>query len=52
MDKQSLIGTIDLRQEFGGFNAPLGNIRKLVKPCPNCLYDDRFWKEARRGYED
>jgi ABC-type nitrate/sulfonate/bicarbonate transport system substrate-binding protein len=52
MDKQALIGTIELRQEFGGFNAPLGNIRKLVKPCPNCLYDDRFWKEARRGYED
>lgn len=52
MDKQALIGTIELRQEFGGFIAPLGNIRKLVKPCPNCLYDDRFWKEARRGYED
>jgi ABC-type nitrate/sulfonate/bicarbonate transport system substrate-binding protein len=52
LDKQALIGTIELRQEFGGFNAPLGNIRKLVKPCPDCLYDDRFWKEARRGYED
>lgn len=52
MDKQALIGTIELRQEFGGFDAPLGNIRKLVKPCPNCLYDDRFWKEARHGYED
>jgi ABC-type nitrate/sulfonate/bicarbonate transport system substrate-binding protein len=52
MDKQALIGTIELRQEFGGFNAPLGNLNKLVKPCPNCLYDDRFWKEARHGYED
>ncbi|HEX8353152.1 MAG TPA: ABC transporter substrate-binding protein [Pyrinomonadaceae bacterium] len=52
MDMQALIGTIELRQEFGGFTAPLGNIRKLVKPCPDCLYDDRFWKEARRGYED
>lgn len=52
MDKQALVGTIQLRQEFGGFTAPLGNINKLVKPCPNCLYDDRFWKEARRGYED
>lgn len=46
IDKQNLIGTIELRQEFNGFTQPLGNINRLVKPCENCLYDDRFWKQA------
>jgi ABC-type nitrate/sulfonate/bicarbonate transport system substrate-binding protein len=49
VDKQNLIGTIQLRARFGGFTAPLGDINELVNPCPNCLYDDRFWKEAMRG---
>jgi ABC-type nitrate/sulfonate/bicarbonate transport system substrate-binding protein len=46
LDKQALLGTIELRQEFGGFNAPLGDLNRLVSPCENCLYDDRFWKAA------
>ncbi|MDQ1558119.1 MAG: hypothetical protein QOD32_1179 [Pyrinomonadaceae bacterium] len=46
IDKQALIGTIELRQEFNGFTAPLGDINQLVQPCENCLYDDRFWKAA------
>ncbi|MDQ1611314.1 MAG: hypothetical protein QOG00_1245 [Pyrinomonadaceae bacterium] len=46
IDKQALIVTIELRQEFNGFTAPLGDINQLVQPCENCLYDDRFWKAA------
>lgn len=46
LDKQALIGTILLREEFGGFSAPLGDLNQLVSPCANCLYDDRFWKAA------
>lgn len=52
IDKQALIGTIELRQEFGGFTSPLGDIKKIVKPCANCLYDDRFWKAASGGSDD
>jgi len=51
LDKQALIGTILLHEEFGGFAAPLGDINRLVDPCENCLYDDRFWKAAVRGSE-
>jgi ABC-type nitrate/sulfonate/bicarbonate transport system substrate-binding protein len=46
LDKQALLGTIELRQQFGGFDAPLGDLNRLVSPCENCLYDDRFWKAA------
>jgi ABC-type nitrate/sulfonate/bicarbonate transport system substrate-binding protein len=52
LDKQALIGTILLREEFGGFTAPLGDVNQLVNPCENCLYEDRFWKAAMRGNED
>lgn len=52
IDKQNLIGTIELRQEFGGFTTPPGKINQLVKPCENCLYDDRFWKEASKHLND
>ena len=52
IDKQALIGTIELRQEFGGFTVPPGDIKKLVKPCENCLYDDRFWKAAMNSSEN
>jgi ABC-type nitrate/sulfonate/bicarbonate transport system substrate-binding protein len=51
LDEQALIGTILLRQEFGGFTVPLGDVNQLVNPCENCLYDDRFWKAALRGNE-
>lgn len=46
LDRQALLGTIELRQQFGGFTTPLGDLNRLVSPCANCLYDDRFWKAA------
>lgn len=46
LNKQALVGTILLREEFGGFTVPLGDVNQLVTPCANCLYDDRFWKAA------
>ena len=52
MDKQALTGTIELRQEFGGFTTPPGDVKKMVKPCADCLYDDRFWKAAAGNSEN
>lgn len=48
MSKKGLIANIELRQEFNGFTTPLSSkdIKKLVKPGANKLYDDRFWKAA------
>ena len=40
-----LVNTINLRQQFGGFTAPVDSWQ-LVQPGTNSLYDDEYWKAA------
>ncbi|GCE18217.1 hypothetical protein KDK_20170 [Dictyobacter kobayashii] len=45
LDPKGLTNTINLRQQFGGFTAPV-NSKDLVKPGKNSLYDDEYWNAA------
>jgi ABC-type nitrate/sulfonate/bicarbonate transport system substrate-binding protein len=47
-ERKATQAVIELRQEFGGFTAPLSKkqIKEYLKPKANGLYDDRFWKAA------
>ncbi|WP_162005031.1 ABC transporter substrate-binding protein [Dictyobacter vulcani] len=45
LSNQGLINTINLRQQFGGFTAPV-NAKDLIKPGKNSLYDDEYWNAA------
>lgn len=51
MSKKGLTNTVKLRQEFNGFTQPLDDkeIRKLVKPTKNGLYDATYWQAAMRS---
>ncbi|MBR8838865.1 MAG: ABC transporter substrate-binding protein [Stigonema ocellatum SAG 48.90 = DSM 106950] len=44
IDEQGLINTINLRQEFGGFNNPVDSI-ELAK-AGSSVYNDQYWQAA------
>ncbi|GLV53667.1 hypothetical protein KDH_05190 [Dictyobacter sp. S3.2.2.5] len=48
VNQQGLVNTINLRQEFGGFNTTV-NSTQLAQPGPNAIYNNEYWQQA---YQD